>query len=74
MSKQNQHVVPRDDQWAVQGAGAKPPTELFKRKQDAVDRAREITQRQQTELVGRGRDGRTQYNDSHGNDPFPPKG
>jgi uncharacterized protein YdaT len=74
MSKRNQHVVPRDDQWAVRGAGAKRDTELFDRKQEAVDRAREISQNQQTELVVHGQNGRIQYKDSHGQDPFPPKG
>ena len=74
MSKRNQHVVPRDDQWAVRGAGAKRDTEVFNYKQDAVDRARQISQNQQTELVVHGQNGRIQYKDSHGNDPFPPKG
>ncbi|MDQ8023024.1 MAG: DUF2188 domain-containing protein [Moraxellaceae bacterium] len=74
MSKRNQHVVPRDDLWAVRGAGAKRDTELFDRKQDAVDRAREIAQNQQTELVAHGQNGRIQSKDSHGKDPFPPKG
>jgi uncharacterized protein YdaT len=74
MNKRNQHVVPRDDQWAVRGAGAKRDTELFDRKQDAVNRAREISRNQQTELVVHGQNGRIQQKDSHGNDKFPPKG
>ena len=74
MNKRNQHVVPRDDQWAVRGAGAKRDTELFDRKQDAVDRAREISRNQQTELVVHGQNGRIQQKDSHGNDKFPPEG
>lgn len=74
MSNGNQHVVPRGDQWAIRGAGAKRDTEVFDRKQDAVDRARQISQRQQTELIVHREDGRIQYRDSHGNDPHPPKG
>jgi uncharacterized protein YdaT len=74
MSKRNQHVVPRDDGWAVRGAGAKRDTEVFDRKQEAVDRAREIAQNQQTELVVHGQNGRIQFKDSHGHDPFPPAG
>jgi len=74
MNKRNQHVVPRDDAWAVRGAGAKRDTEVFDRKQEAVNRAREIAQNQQTELVVHGQNGKIQYKDSHGNDPFPPKG
>lgn len=45
MTKRNQHVIPRGDQWAVRGAGARRDTELFDRKQDAVDQARGITSR-----------------------------
>lgn len=74
MTKRNQHVIPRGDQWAVRGAGAKRDTGLFDRKQDAVERARGISQNQQTELVVHGQNGRIQYKDSHGHDPFPPKG
>lgn len=74
MTKRNQHVVPREDGWAVQGAGAKRATELFDRKADAVDRAREISRNQGTELLIHGRNGQIQSKDSHGNDEFPPKG
>jgi hypothetical protein len=74
MTKRNQHVVPREDGWAVQGAGAKRATELFERKEDAVDRAREISKNQGTELLIHGRSGQIQSKDSHGNDKFPPRG
>ena len=73
-SKRNQHVVPHADGWAVRGAGATRATETFERKTEAVDRAREIAQNQHTELVIHGRDGQIQSKDSHGPDPFPPKG
>lgn len=74
MTKRNQHVVPREDGWAVQGAGAKRATELFDRKTDAVERARDISQNQGTELLIHGRNGQIQSKDSHGNDKFAPKG
>ena len=57
MSKRNQHVVPREDGWAVRGAGAQRDTQVFDRKQDAVDRAREISQNQKSELVVHGQNG-----------------
>jgi hypothetical protein len=41
---------------------------------EAIDRAREISQSQGTELFIHGRDGRIRERDSHGNDPFPPRG
>jgi len=74
MTKRNQHVVPREDGWAVRGAKSTRDTEHFDRKQDAVDRAREISNNQGTELVVHGLNGKIQYKDSNGNDPFPPKG
>lgn len=74
MTKRNQHVVPHDDQWAVKGAKAARATEIFDRKSDAVDRAREIAKNQGTELLIHGQNGRIQSKDSHGHDPFPPKG
>lgn len=74
MSKRNQHVVPRDDAWAIRGASATRDKSHFDRKRDAVDRARNIANNQGTELVVHGRNGQIQSKDSHGHDPFPPKG
>lgn len=72
--KRNQHVVPHQEGWAVKGAGAKRATEVFARKADAVQAGRGVARRQGTELVIHGADGQIQSKDSHGNDPFPPKG
>ncbi len=72
--KRNQHVVPHGDGWAVKGAGADRATAIYPTKQPAVDRAREIAKNQGTELLIHGKDGQIQSKDSHGNDPFPPKG
>ena len=73
-SKRNQHVVPHGDAWAVRGAGADRATVIFDNKSEAVDRARAIAQDQGTELFIHGKDGQIQTRDSHGHDPFPPKG
>jgi uncharacterized protein YdaT len=73
-SKRNQHVVPHDGGWAVKGEKASRATEVFDHKKDAVDRARGIAQKQGTELLIHGRDGKIESRDSHGHDPFPPKG
>ncbi|MBN8279024.1 MAG: DUF2188 domain-containing protein [Gammaproteobacteria bacterium] len=72
--KRNQHVVPHQDGWAVRGAGAQRASEIFDRKTDAVQRGREVAHNQGTELIIHGRDGQIQSKDSHGHDPFPPKG
>lgn len=73
-TKRNQHVVPHQEGWAVRGAGSQRATEVFDTKTEAVQRGREIAQNQHTELVIHGRDGVIQSKDSHGHDPFPPKG
>lgn len=73
-SKRNQHVVPREGAWAVQGAGADRATAIYDSKQEATQHARQIAQNQGTELFIHGADGKIQSRDSHGHDPFPPKG
>ncbi|MEF8738597.1 MAG: hypothetical protein FAZ92_04059 [Accumulibacter sp.] len=73
-TKRNQHVVPSGQSWAVRGAGATRATEILPTKAEAVDRARGISRNQGTELFIHGRDGKIQSRDSHGRDPFPPKG
>lgn len=73
-SRRNQHVVPHGSAWAVRGAGADRATGIFDTKSKAVDRARAIAQHQGTELLVHGKDGQIQTRDSHGQDPFPPKG
>jgi uncharacterized protein YdaT len=73
-TKRNQHVVPSGKDWAVKGAGSSRATEVLPTKSQAVGRAREISRNQGTELIVHGRDGKIQSRDSHGRDPFPPKG
>ncbi len=74
MTKRNQHVVPRNDGWAVKGAGAERATVVVNTQQEAIDRARNIARNQGTELLIHGRDGRIRERDSHGKDEFPPMG
>ena len=74
MSKRNQHVVPHDGEWAVRGAGSQRATSVHRTQREAIDTGRQIARNQGTELFVHGRDGRIRERDSHGNDPFPPKG
>ena len=74
MSKRNQHVVPHPDGWAVRGAGAQRATSVHDTQHTAIGRAREIARNQGTELLIHGRHGRIRERDSHGKDPFPPRG
>lgn len=74
MSKRNQHVVPHDDGWAIRSAGSQRATSVHRTQGEAITAGREIARNQGSELVIHGRDGRIRDRDSHGNDPFPPKG
>ncbi|MNC78196.1 hypothetical protein D3C75_1303550 [compost metagenome] len=70
----NQHVVPNGDGWAIKGEGNSKATKITDTKKDAVDAARTIAKNQGSELIIHGKDGKIQSKDSHGKDPFPPKG
>lgn len=72
--KPSQHVVPKDGQWAVRKSGSERVTKVFKKQSDAIDHAREISQKQGSELFIHRRNGQIRDRDSHGNDPHPPKG
>jgi uncharacterized protein YdaT len=70
----SQHVVPRNGQWAVRGAGNSRATRVFDTQGEAIDAAREIARSQGTELVIHRPDGRIREKSSYGSDPFPPQG
>lgn len=70
----NQHVVPREGGWAVQGAGNDRATSVHDTQAGAIDRARDIARNQESELLIHGRNGQIRARDSYGGDPFPPKG
>ncbi|WP_302612749.1 DUF2188 domain-containing protein [uncultured Mitsuokella sp.] len=70
----NQHVIPHGSEWAVKGEGNSRVTVVTNTKQEAIDRAREISKNQGTELVIHNRNGQISQKDSHGHDPYPPKG
>ena len=75
MSKgKNQHVVPHSEGWAVKGAGNSRVTSTHATQQEAIDAGRGIARNQQSELVIHRPNGQIRDKDSHGNDPYPPKG
>lgn len=75
MSRKTHHVVPNPNGgWDVRKGGSERASAHFGLKKDAIDRAREISRNQETELVIHNQNGRISQSDSHGNDPFPPKG
>ena len=74
MNRKGQHVVPRDNKWAVRKTGSDRVTRKFDTQREAINVAREFARNQKTELYIHGRDGRIRERDSYGNDQFPPKG
>ena len=73
MSRRDQHVVRRGKDWAVRGEGNQRDTSHHETQAKAIERAREIAQHQQSEVVIHRPDGRIRDKDSYGNDPCPPK-
>ena len=71
--KKNQHVVQRDDGWAVRGEKNSRDTSHHSTQAAAINAAREIAINNKSEVVIHGRDGKIRDKDSYGNDPFPPR-
>lgn len=75
MSKKEHHVVPNSDGgWDVKKNGAQRASGHFETKKEAVDWGRNLSRNQGSEFVIHNKDGKISNKDSHGNDPFPPKG
>ncbi len=70
----NQHVVPRNGDWAVQGARNSRATSIHNTQAEAIKAARDIAKNQHSELFIHRQNGQIRDRDSYGNDPFPPKG
>jgi hypothetical protein len=75
MAGKNQHVTPHPDGgWQVKGEGNEKATARTDTQAEAIDIARDIARNQGSELVIHRPDGTIRDKDSHGNDPYPPKG
>ena len=71
----NQHVVPHTDGgWQVKGEGNSRATVRTETQREAIERARSIAQNQGSELIIHRLNGTIREKDSHGKDPFPPRG
>lgn len=71
----NQHVTPHPEGgWQVKGEGNSRATVRTSTQKRAIDRARTISRNQGSELVIHRANGQIREKDSHGRDPFPPKG
>lgn len=74
MARKNQHVVPRNGQWAVVTEGNSRASGTFNTQREAIDKARDTARKQGSELVIHGRDGKIREKNTYGNDPHPPRG
>ncbi|WP_029917049.1 DUF2188 domain-containing protein [Pelobacter seleniigenes] len=70
------HVVPNKEKggWDIKQSGGQRSSGHFDIQREAIDRARQISQNQGTELYVHNRKGQIREKDSHGKDPFPPEG
>ena len=60
--------------WQVRRDGSKRASNICETKKEAIDIGRKISKNQGTELQIHKVNGEIQRRDSHGNDPYPPKG
>ncbi|WP_103028109.1 DUF2188 domain-containing protein [Salinibacter altiplanensis] len=72
--RKNQHVVQREDGWAVRGEENSQDTSRHKTQSDAIDEARSIAQNQESEMIIHSREGEIRERSSYGDDPHPPDG
>lgn len=75
MAKDTHHVVHNPNGgWDVKRSGASKTSAHADTKKEAIQRAREISNNQGTELKIHNMDGKISQSDTHGHDPFPPVG
>lgn len=75
MPRKEHHVVHNSNGgWDVKRDGADRASVHTSTKQEAIDRGREISRNQKSEFIVHNKDGKISGSDSHGNDPYPPKG
>lgn len=75
--KTNSHHVTFNQEtqkWQGKRTGADRASVTGDTKKEVVDKTREISRNQKTELKIHNKDGKISQSDSHGNDDFPPKG
>jgi hypothetical protein len=69
------HVVPNPQGgWDVKKGGGERASSHHELKSAAIDKGRQVSRAQETELRIHNRDGKIASSDSHGKDPKPPPG
>lgn len=69
MTGKNQHVVKREEGWAVRGEGNQRDTSHHRTQSQAEQAARSIAINQRSEVLIHREDGRIRDRNSYGNDP-----
>ncbi len=57
LAAQNQHVIPKDGQWAVKRADSSKVTRIFTHQKEAIAYGRNLARNQRTELLIHTREG-----------------
>ena len=74
MPRKTHHVIPNSEGgWDIKKGGGERSSGPFDNKQNAIDKGREITKNQGSELVIHNLNGKISQSDSHGKDPCPPR-
>ena len=73
MNKQNQHVVPHSNGWAVKTPNSERASRVFWTQKEATFYARERAQQNGSELFIHNREGKIRERNSYWKDPYPPK-
>ncbi|WP_347861367.1 DUF2188 domain-containing protein [Salimicrobium sp. PL1-032A] len=63
--EQGEHVLSHERGWAVKAQDAKQPSDVYERKEDAVERAKEIAENKSTNVIIHRKDGTIQQNISY---------
>jgi len=75
MSRDTHRVMPHPEGgWQVRRDGSERASHRTDTQAEAINIGRQISSNQETELQIHGRNGQIRESDSHGNDPYPPKG
>lgn len=75
MKGRNQHITKcSDGNWRVKGEGASRASFVTTTQGEVIKLSRRICSNQESEFIIHRRDGRIRARDSHGHDPFPPRG
>ncbi len=74
MAKNNVHVTPQGNKWAVKREGSQRVSSLHDTQKEAEKKGRQAARNDKAEFYLHNKQGRIRERDSYGNDPHPPKG